>query len=154
MPTMRSASSRPDETGIQLGYLDCHCYLSNLSCFQKGLNPLDVAILRQPAWQTRRVPPSIRDGVIAQQSRKACLFFFTLRLHVAEGSDVRHGPSRCLSCACATVATVDPISATDLTDLRRIRNWFYLQLKYLSSAFALTTLGESRGKNLLSTSGT
>jgi len=46
------------------------------------------------------------------------------------------------------IATLHTLRTTNLADLRGTREWFYPQLKLVSSAFAFATLRESGRKNL------
>jgi hypothetical protein len=100
---------------------------------------MNVAFLGQPAWQTGRVPPSIRDGVIAQHSGNACLLLLALRFHVAEGSDVRHSPSRCFGCTRSAVTTGNTLSTTHSTDFRGTEENIGSHRESVSPAFAFAT---------------
>ena len=148
MPGVRPTLPRTDEGCVRVGNLHCFCNLANFFSSEQWLNSLNVEFLSQPTRQTSRVPPRIRDGVIAQQSRNTCLLFLTFWLHVAEGSNVRHNPSRFFSCTLSAVATGNTFNTTHSTDFRVPKGDCVTHRESVSPAFALATPSESRRKYL------
>lgn len=145
---MRTASARADETSVKLRHVNCRCDLADFLPHELGLNLLHIAFLRQPAWQTGRVPPSIRDGVIAQDLGNPRFLFLALRFQVTEGSNVRHSPSRCFGCTLSAVATGNTLSTTHSTNFRGTEEDIGPHRESVSPAFAFATLRESRRKDL------
>jgi hypothetical protein len=73
---------------------------------------------------------------------------FTLGARMTDQGHLSHVFSRSLDGTCFATATLHTLRATNLADLRGTREWFYLQLKLVSSAFVFATLGESRRNDL------
>ena len=66
MPRVRAPSARTNERGVGLGDMEGLRNFPDFDCSESRLNRLQVAFLSQPTRQAGRVPPSVRDRVIAE----------------------------------------------------------------------------------------